>query len=413
MFLGGLCGDNFHGSIKNSYSTGEVIGGRGSKYLGGLCGRNYSNWIVNRPSSITNCYSTGAVNGRFDGEDYDDNYLGGLCGLNDGSDSSISNCYSTGIVTAGGRYDDDHLGGLCGDTFDGSIINCYYLDIADHDNGFGTPLSDTKMKQQSSFVGWDFIYETENGVADIWSINEEIDYPMLLEERTVWFPDYVPLDPNTHGIKTFEWILGSTGTYTSEIGNSEIVPYTSGPLEGVQITNYSNWGWPMAIMSNDGISVKFLGTALSYVSTDTSLSSHPSTYSFTTLENGDIIDVGTGTYWVHKDMSAWENYYKGKMLLIDVQDVTVPAGSYDDSVIMWWLDMSPRTYYELDFYEKDSEMGITLPSKMDTAGNSITEFEIYAPYVGLIAHGRISTALSGLKDLAVLKEVSRLSSTAK
>ena len=33
------------------------------------------------------------------------------------------------------------------------------------------------MKQQSSFVGWDFVLESDNGSEDIWTIHEHVDYP--------------------------------------------------------------------------------------------------------------------------------------------------------------------------------------------------------------------------------------------
>jgi len=46
-------------------------------------------------------------------------------------------------------------------------------------NGYGTPLTDAQMKQQASFVGWDFVLETANGPNDIWAICEDASYPKL------------------------------------------------------------------------------------------------------------------------------------------------------------------------------------------------------------------------------------------
>ncbi|MGD1043503.1 MAG: GLUG motif-containing protein [Sedimentisphaerales bacterium] len=150
-YLGGLVGYN-DDSINDCYSTGSVSGGSGSDYVGGLVGYN--------DYSMSNCYSTGAVTGG-------DNswYLGGLVGYND---YSMSNCYSTGSVSGGSGS--DYVGGLVGYN-DGTISNCYFLVTSGMDNGNGTPLTDEQMKQQSSFVSWDF-----NAV---WHICETTNYPKL------------------------------------------------------------------------------------------------------------------------------------------------------------------------------------------------------------------------------------------
>jgi hypothetical protein len=166
-WLGGLAGENDYGSISNCYSTGTVTGGAGGDYggyIGGLIGGNY--W----GGSITNCYATGAVSGGDDA-----NWLGGLVGDNWGI---ISNCFSTGVVTGGNGS--QYLGGLVGWAGWDDISNCYFLDVAGPNNGYGTPLTDEQMKQQASFAGWDFVGETANGTEDIWRMCvDEVNYPLL------------------------------------------------------------------------------------------------------------------------------------------------------------------------------------------------------------------------------------------
>jgi len=124
--IGCLGGCNY-GSISNCYSTGDV---NGVDFVGGLVGGNgnvgsisncYSTgdvsaggWVGglvgNNVGSISNCYSTGDVNGG--------GWVGGLMGGNDGS---ISNCYSAGDVNGGG-----YVGGLVGYIFmNGTVLNCY------------------------------------------------------------------------------------------------------------------------------------------------------------------------------------------------------------------------------------------------------------------------------------------------
>jgi len=118
--------------------------------LGGLCGENYQ-------SDITNCYSTGVVNG--------DDYLGGLCGRN--RESNITNCYSTGSVNG-----DSYFAGFCGYSDQGFFSNCYFLDTSGPNNGYGRPRSDAELKQQANFIDWDF--------NNFWDICEGTNYPRLI-----------------------------------------------------------------------------------------------------------------------------------------------------------------------------------------------------------------------------------------
>jgi hypothetical protein len=159
-YIGRLAGGNA-GSINNCYSTGTTTSGDHSGGIGGLVGENVGN--------ISNCYSMGTVaSGDVSGD------VGGLAGNNSGS---ISNCYSTSTVTCG--KDSWSLGGLIGENYEGSISNCYFLTGSGPDNGYGKPLTDANMKQQSSFAGWDFVWETVNGPNDIWAICEGGSYPKL------------------------------------------------------------------------------------------------------------------------------------------------------------------------------------------------------------------------------------------
>ena len=187
-YLGGLAGENFRASITNSYSTSNVEGVASMGYLGGLVGM-FS-------GTIENCYATGSITGLGN--------LGGLIGeiyLN----GTITNAYATGSVTG-----TDNLGGLIGDIYgNGSITNTYASGkvtvkatgsginvggligtggIAVISNSFwdtettgqtisagGTGKTTKLMKQQSSFIDWNF------AVPGVWSIKSgsEISYPYL------------------------------------------------------------------------------------------------------------------------------------------------------------------------------------------------------------------------------------------
>jgi hypothetical protein len=156
--IGGLVG--YHdGNTSNCFSTGKVLSGTTSFGLGGLIGQNCLK------ATINNCYSTGTVTSK-----NNSTHLGGLVGANS---SNISNSYSTGKVTGG--YDARLLGGLVGNNDNNGIIsNCYFQAESGEDNGFGEPLTIAQMKQQNSYVGFDFI--------DIWRICENVSSP-----RLAWF----------------------------------------------------------------------------------------------------------------------------------------------------------------------------------------------------------------------------------
>lgn len=159
--VGGLAGANVS-IISNCSSTGNVSG---DLYVGGMVGEN--------AGDVSNCYSAGSVSGT--------GVVGGLVGYN--RNGIVSNCYATGIVSGMGS-----AGGLVGyDDYGYSLQRCYFLDTAGPDNGLGTPLTDAQMRQQSSFVDWDFVGEYNNGAEDFWQTLHGGGYPRLRFEMVASF----------------------------------------------------------------------------------------------------------------------------------------------------------------------------------------------------------------------------------
>jgi hypothetical protein len=160
MWAGGLVGNNW-GKVASSYADATVTGEY--QFVGGLAGDN--------GGMVSSCYSTGSVTGE--------NMVGGLVGNNDGK---IVASYSVASVLGYGRRD----GGLVGVISAGApkvdpVKDCYFLDPADGggvDNGIGTPLTSIEMKQQASFVGWDFWGTDADGVSDTWFMPKN-GYPIL------------------------------------------------------------------------------------------------------------------------------------------------------------------------------------------------------------------------------------------
>lgn len=109
--VGGIVGYN-SGIIRNCYNAGMVNSlYNNDNYLGGICG-------VNEGGTIIGCYNTGKVSNAVWGT-----RAGGICGR---STNKILNCYNTGSVTGGSR-----VGGICGSndsfTTSGRIENCYNI----------------------------------------------------------------------------------------------------------------------------------------------------------------------------------------------------------------------------------------------------------------------------------------------
>ncbi len=151
--VGGLAGRD-EGTISKSYSAGSVSGNDG---VGGLVGYNmYSS------ATITNSYSTASMSGS--------SCVGGLVGENYGG--TVKNSYSTGNVS--GNSD---VGGLIGWNYYGTVNHSYYdtNTSGQTDTGKGEPKTTAKMKQEATFIGWDF--------ADIWAITEDVTYPFIQWQR--------------------------------------------------------------------------------------------------------------------------------------------------------------------------------------------------------------------------------------
>jgi len=161
--LGGLSS----GKFSQCSAEGTI---QGSVYAGGLIGQH-------QEGTLSDCYAKVEIN-RFSNSQYS---TGGLVGLSDAG--TIVNCYAAGYI---GR--DEPSKGLVGcyhDFYDkfGKTINSFLdlnmsvLDICE----IGKGLSTAKMQDINTYlkVGWDFTGEIENGIEDIWWIDDGRDYPHL------------------------------------------------------------------------------------------------------------------------------------------------------------------------------------------------------------------------------------------
>jgi hypothetical protein len=192
-FVGGLVGYNNGGSIQDSSATADVTATR--EWAGGLAGGNsnggvitgcFSRGSVTAPlragglvgsnsfeTVVKNCYTSCAVTGH--------QVIGGLLGENLLM-SWVANCYAVGSVSGS-----DDVGGLIGeDGMQTIVVGCFWDTQASGQatSRKGTGRTTSEMKTTATFLemGWDFAGEADNGVEDIWWIDEGQDYPRLAWE---------------------------------------------------------------------------------------------------------------------------------------------------------------------------------------------------------------------------------------
>ena len=187
--VGGMCGNNYTGTISNCYNTGSVSG---IGTAGGVSGYNYT-------GSITNCYNTGNVSGSsgFVGgvsgynskgtiiNSYNagsvsgtERYVGGVSGIN--YTGSITDCYNIGSVSGTERY----VGGVSGYNDGGTITNCYYDSAIYTGNAIGANDGTTEKvegKTTEQFKTGEVAYLLQNGQSEeIWGQTIGTDtYPVL------------------------------------------------------------------------------------------------------------------------------------------------------------------------------------------------------------------------------------------
>ena len=113
MIVGGVCGENYHNSdssnnstVNECYNTGNVTGT--SNYVGGVCGNNYG-------GTVQGCYNTKAVKGS--------STVGGVCGQN-ARNGTVEGCHNEGNVT-GTADDGQQVGGVCGYIESGTVKECH------------------------------------------------------------------------------------------------------------------------------------------------------------------------------------------------------------------------------------------------------------------------------------------------
>lgn len=225
---GGIAGENF-GKIETSFNEGVILTqGNEHSFAGGIVG--YA-----RNSSTVNCFNTGSVTASGD-------YVataGGIVGNCDPA-SKVETSYNTGpiessIANTGHPKKINAAGGIIGGLTAASanIKNCYFMSSSAN-QGVGNPagtggvkvLSDTQMRNQSSFMGFDF--------AKTWYFQPPGEYPYPHLQS---FSSTVTLTVKALPAE------GGTAKVDKEAGNKfkpgAIVPLLATPKPGYSFVNWT------------------------------------------------------------------------------------------------------------------------------------------------------------------------------
>jgi len=297
--IGALAGLSNGGTIKECFAQGTITGGNASINVGGLVGTN--------ASTIKNCYAVVNVTAGASSQ-----AIGGLIGYYYGGGEE---CYAAGHVSGGSA-----VGGFAGDKFFfSSILNCYFLRLSDGggpNNGIGTERTDAQMRQQSSFVGWDFFAEAVNGTDELWKMN---GYPVLSWQIPVGMQEFAMLGNFWREQNCQPGQLCSTVDW-----------YTDGHIDFKDLAQLSK-GW---------------------------LSSRVATYFGDNFETGDFSALpwvqGGNANWVIQSSTVWEGSYAAKSGAISNSqsssiEFTIDTGSCE--ILSFYCKVSSEEGYDgLTFY---------------------------------------------------------------
>jgi hypothetical protein len=137
------------------------------------------------------------------------------------------------MITSG--IDTEYIAGFCGYNYEGSITNCFFLDMAGPDNGLGEPLDDPNMRIQGNFVDWDF--DPGDGDPADWFMPID-DYPKLSWEQTIAFT----------GQTNISLAKGDSDSIQLEVYSQidETLNWT--------ITGYESYSWISSLSPDSGVS---------------------------------------------------------------------------------------------------------------------------------------------------------------
>ena len=287
----GLFGRN-NGKIANAGILDSYF--YGTSKVGGVCGNNYT-------GTITNCYNTGSVSGL--------GTLGGVSGYN--SKGTITNCYNVGSVSGSG-----YVGGVNGWN-KGTITNCYYDSTIYTGNAIGANSGTTTKiegKTTEQYKTGEVAYLLSQGCST-GEGDDTVTYDGSIWGQTIGTDTY----PTLGGAKVYKTAIykgceGKPGEPVSyEYSNTEKNTYGEHP----DLDNDGKCDDCGAII--DGIGAKLAGYSLSltgnigvnfYMELSNKIIADKDAYMQFTLPNGTITKVLVSEAQTNTTINAEKTYYR-------------------------------------------------------------------------------------------------------
>lgn len=242
-FCGGITAIAEGATIDSSFSTGDITAYSAGSAL-------FASGIVNLSTStkedtiISNCYNTGAIDTSTGYQNHYARYVGGIAFAWAGKHIEIHSCYNTGETS----------GSQPSAVSNATAVDSYYLSGSGYSSAGAAALTDTQMKIQAMYKGFDF----EN----IWTINPFANYPYAQLKDNIQdmgeSAEYVSI--LSLPAKT-EYFTGDTLDFT---GAMLKVVYVSGREEIIDITDNMVSGFDMEVAGKQTVTVTVAGASDTY-----------------------------------------------------------------------------------------------------------------------------------------------------
>lgn len=320
-YVGGIIGKASNATIDKTFNSGEIMTRRaigsyyyssGSNYIG------YTNYYYNyaggmigeaENSTITNCYNAGKVSGETNSYSKGYSYTVYAYGIAYGAETIT--CYSSGEVTRTiGSNDYDGI------AISSNATNCYYLDGSGESSTGATSLTNTQMKMESMFKGFDF--------EQIWILNEYANHP------------YPQLRSNVQDLSEAASLVSiiklpaktdyMTGDKLDFKGAIVKVVYVSGREEMIEITDEIVSGFDMNVAGEQEVTVTVAGASDSYT---INVIERPEVKSIKIISEPDTKVFAIGTAFDFTGAKALVSYAGGISETVDIVVDMTTGGRID------------------------------------------------------------------------------------
>lgn len=220
--------------------------------------------------------------------------------------------------------------------------------------------------------------------------------------KEYWYSDYIPLIPQLYGVRTFETTFGTPEQYTSQIVGTELIRYQTGDLLGT-IVRFGNTD---QIFYTEKKYLYWLKVDSKFIlSTDCALTAYPSGCIYGEIYDGKVIEFIGPFYAVFEDHCEVISS-NVSVAFVQIQDVKISGKRYNNALVLWMLQDN-HPFIPLEFYGKDEEIGLRLPTAEQTNYTAIDHLNIFGFKSGLIAVADIGFTTGRLNSLSELVSISR------